>query len=131
MRKQKDIAGLSYIDPQPKFLIVPVSLETFAEQLLSSLVDPAKNSSTPNLDFIRGLTLIADPRLDANSTAAWYLSASPYQMEGILRAYLAGEARPYLEENQEFDRDALSYKVRLDFAAGVMDFRGLYKNPGA
>lgn len=131
MRKQKDIAGLSYIDPQPKFLIVPVALETYAEQLLSSLVDPTKNNSTPNLDFIRGLTLIADPRLDASSTTAWYLSASPYQMEGILRAYLAGEARPYLEESQEFERDALSYKVRLDFVAGVMDFRGLYKNPGA
>lgn len=131
MRMQKDISGLSYIDPQPKYLIVPVALETHAEQLLASLVDPSKNNNTPNLQFIRGLTLIADPRLDANSPIAWYLSAAPTQIEGILRAYLAGEPRPYLEESHEFDRDAISYKVRLDFAAGVIDYRGLYKNPGA
>ena len=131
MRKQKDIAGLSFIDPQPKFLIVPVALETAAEQLLASLVDPSKNNATPNVEFIRGLTLIADPRLDASSETAWYLSTDPRQFEGILRAYLAGEARPYLEEDHEFSRDVVSFKVRLDFAVGCIDHRALYKNPGA
>lgn len=131
MRKQKGIAGLGYLDPQPKFLIVPVALETAAEQLLASLVDPARSNATPNAEFIRGLTLVADPRLDAVSTTAWYLSAAPTQIEGILRAYLAGEPRPYLEESAEFSRDALSYKVRLDFAAGVVDYRGLWMTAGA
>jgi ATP-dependent protease ClpP protease subunit len=131
MRQQKGLTGLSYIDPQPKFLIVPVALETAAEQLLASLVDPSRNNSTPNLDFIRGLTLVSDPRLDAVSATAWYLSASPNQIEGILRAYLDGAREPFLEENTDFKRDTLSFKVRLDFAAGVMDYRGLYKNPGA
>jgi len=131
MRKQKGLAGLGHIDPQPKFLIVPVALETAAEQLIASLVDPARNNATPNMEFIRGLTLVADPRLDDHSTTAWYLSAAPSQIEGVLRAYLAGEPRPYLEENPEFQRDALSFKVRLDFAAGVIDHRALFKNPGA
>lgn len=131
MRLQKGLGGLAFIDPQPKFLIVPVALETVAELIIASLVDPSKNNATPNSEFIRGLTLIADPRLDENSTTAWYLSASPLQAEGILRAYLAGQPRPYLEENTEFKVDAISYKVRLDFAAGVMDFRGLYKTASA
>jgi len=131
MRKQKGIAGVSYLDPQPKFLVVPVALETTAEQLLASLVDPSRSNQTPNSEFIRGLTLIADPRLDVNSATAWYLAASPKQVETILRAYLAGQPRPYLEENTEFRVDSINWKVRLDFAAGVMDFRGLYKNPGA
>jgi ATP-dependent protease ClpP protease subunit len=131
MRKQKGLAGLGYLDPQPKFLIVPVALETAAEQLLASLVDPSRSNTAPNVEFIRGLTLVADPRLDAVSETAWYLSAAPTQIEGILRAYLAGEPRPYLEENAEFSRDALSYKVRLDFAAGVVDYRGLWKTAGA
>lgn len=130
MRKQKGLNGLEYIDAQPKFLIVPVALESLAEQLLSSLVDPTRTNETPNLEFIRGLTLIADPRLDADSEDSWYLAASPNQIEGILRAYLAGQPRPYLDENAEFMRDAISYKVRLDFAAGVVGYRGLYKNPG-
>lgn len=130
MRKQKGIASLGYIDPQPKYLIVPVSLETKAEQLLASLVDPARSNDTPNLSFIRGLQLIADPRLDASSETAWYLSAGPEQIDGILRAYLAGQPRPELEEDSEFVRDALSFKVRLDFGVGVVDYRALYKNPG-
>lgn len=131
MRKQKGLAGVGYVDPQPKFLIVPVALETLAETIIASLVDPARSNDTPNAEFIRGLTLVADPRLDDDSTTAWYLSASPNQIEGVLRAYLAGEPRPYLEENTEFQRDAISYKVRLDFAAGVIDYRALFKNPGA
>lgn len=130
MRLQKGLAGVSFIDPQPKFLIVPVALETIAEQILASLVDPSRNNATPNSDFIRGLTLIADPRLDAVSSTAWYLAASPRQIDGILRAYLSGQPRPYLEENTEFRKDSISYKVRLDFAAGVMDYRGLYKSTG-
>ncbi|MBK7050542.1 MAG: hypothetical protein IPH54_07000 [Rhodoferax sp.] len=48
-----------------------------------------------------------------------------------MRAYLDGAREPFLEENTDFRRDTLSFKVRLDFAAGVMDYRGLYKNPGA
>ncbi|MBK6387724.1 MAG: hypothetical protein IPF71_13560, partial [Rhodoferax sp.] len=56
--------------------------------------------------------MIADPRLDESSATAWYLSASPRQIEGILRAYLAGQPRPYLEENTEFKTDAISWKVR-------------------
>ncbi|MBK9444397.1 MAG: Clp protease ClpP [Comamonadaceae bacterium] len=128
MRLQKGVAGLQYLDPQPRYLVVPVALETAAEQLLASLVDPSKSNATPNSEFIRGLTLVADPRLDGNSTTAWYLSADPRQIEGVLRAYLSGQPRPYLEENTEFAVDAVSFKVRLDFAAGVIDYRGLYRS---
>lgn len=131
MRKQKGVAGLAHLDPQPKFLVVPVALETDAEQLLASLVDPARGNNTPNSEFIRGLTLVADPRLDDASTTTWYLAADPRQIEGILRAYLSGQPRPYLEENHEFKNDAVSFKVRLDFAAGVMDYRGLFRSSGA
>ena len=130
MRQQKGISGVDFIDLKPKYLIVPVGLETTAEQLIASLVDPSRNNNTPSLEFIKNLELIADPRLDAASATAWYLATSPGQSEGILRAYLAGEARPNLEEDSEFRRDAISYKVRLDFAAGVMEYRALYKNPG-
>jgi ATP-dependent protease ClpP protease subunit len=131
MRKQKGVAGVGYFDPQPRFLIVPVALETTCEALLASLVDPSKNNDATNPAWVRGLTLVADPRLDAASETAWYLAADPNQVETIIRAYLTGEARPYLEENDEFVRDAISHKARLDVGAGVIDYRGLYKNAGA
>jgi ATP-dependent protease ClpP protease subunit len=128
MRKQKGISGLEYIDPQPRYLIVPVALETSCEQLLASLVDPSKSNDTPNVEWIRGLTLVSDPRLDAVSATQWYLAASPMQIEGIVRGYIQGEDRPFLDENAEFTRDVVAYKVRLDVCAGVVDYRALHRN---
>lgn len=127
MRKQKGIQGLEFVDVQPRFLLVPVAMETAAEQLLASLVDPSKSNDTPNVEWVRGLQLVADPRLDADSATRWYLSASPRQVEGVIRAYLMGETRPYLEENDQFTIDAISYKARHDTAAGVVDYRALYR----
>lgn len=125
----------AYIDPQPRFLLVPVALEAEAESIINSLVDFRQwgmgNGPNQQLAWVKSLTVVADPRLDAISETAWYLATAPSQIEGITRAYLQGEDRPYLEENDEFVRDAISYKTRLDFAAGVVDPRGLYKNPGA
>lgn len=131
MRRQKGIKGESHIDPQPRFLIVPVSLESKAEALLSSMVLYGASNNTDNLQWIRNLTLVADPRLDDVSETAWYLAASPVQMDTIVRAYLAGQARPYYEEQIQFENDSMGVKCRLDFACGVINFRGLYKNPGA
>lgn len=131
MRRQKGIAGTSHIDPQPRFLIVPVALESTAEVMLNSLVLYGATNDTNNMQWIRNLTLVADPRLDDVSETAWYLAASPSQIDTIVRAYLAGQARPYYEENLEFLVDAMSIKSRLDFGCGVIDFRGLYKNTGA
>lgn len=128
MRKQKGLAG-EILDPQPKYLIVPVALETTAESLISSLFTPADPSGVNS--WARGLTVVADPRLDVSSTTAWFLAADPMQFDTIVRAYLAGQERPYFEENQKFERDAMSIKSRLDFAVGVIDWRGLLKNPGA
>ncbi|ABM36278.1 ClpP-like prohead protease/major capsid protein fusion protein [Polaromonas naphthalenivorans] len=131
MRKQKGINGSEHIDPQPRYLLVPVTLETKAEALLNSTVDPSRNNNSENPDWIRRLTLVADPRLDSNSEAAWYLATDPAQMEGIVRAYLEGEQRPFLEEQEGWKTDTTDYKVRLDVGVGVIDYRGLYKNPGA
>lgn len=141
MRKQRGLApggadkSGAYIDPQPRYLIVPVALETAGESIISALVDyrvtQGYSARGEEVQWIRKLTLVADPRLDEVSSVAWYLAADPRQIEGIVRAYLQGESRPHLEENEEFVRDAVSYKTRLDFAAGVIDYRALYKNLGA
>ncbi len=130
MRRQKALGGEQFIDPQPAYLVVPVALETQAEQLVASTVDPSRNNDTPQPEFIRRLQVVADPRLDAVSETAWYLAASPTTMDTITRVYLAGQPRPFMEEHPEFEVDALSWKVRLDFGVGAMDFRGLYRNPG-
>ncbi|HLA35376.1 MAG TPA: ClpP-like prohead protease/major capsid protein fusion protein [Rhodocyclaceae bacterium] len=130
MRKQKGISGVGHIDPQPRYLIVPVALETKAEQLISSIVVPSA-ATNATVAWIQKLQVVADPRLDAVSETAWYLAASPAQIDTIVRAYLAGQPRPYYEEREEFIRDVFGIKCRLDFGVGVIDWRGLYRNPGA
>jgi len=131
MRTQTGLKGLAILNIVPRYLIVPAALETTAEQLLSSLVDPTKNNDTPNLQFIRSLTLVVDARLDADSTTAWYLAADYGQVDTIERAYLEGNRGVSYEERMGWEVDGMEVKARLDFAAKAIDWRGLIKNPGA
>lgn len=126
MRKQKGLNSAAPINVVPQFLIVPASLETQAEQLIATLVDPGKNNDTVNPAFIRGLTLVVDSRLDEIGSDC-YLAASPSQIDTITRAYLAGEERPYFEQREGWEVDGLHVKSRLEFAAVPVDYRGLVK----
>jgi hypothetical protein len=40
-------------------------------------------------------------------------------------------ARAYIETRNGFDVDGVEIKCRLDFGAKAIDWRGLYRNPGA
>ncbi|OGS99985.1 MAG: hypothetical protein A3F73_13120 [Gallionellales bacterium RIFCSPLOWO2_12_FULL_59_22] len=59
------------------------------------------------------------------------LAVSPAQIDHIVRAYIAGQGRPYFEHKLGFETDDLAIKSRLDLGVGIIDFRGLYMNPGA
>lgn len=131
MRIQTGLNGQATLNLVPRYLVVPAALETVAEQLLASLVDPSKSNSTPNLDFVRGLTLVVDARLDADSTTAWYLAADSMQVDTIERAYLEGQRGVSYEERPGWEVDGMEIKARLDFASKAIDWRGLLMNPGA
>ncbi|HHH47506.1 MAG TPA: hypothetical protein ENK51_01265 [Gammaproteobacteria bacterium] len=131
MRTQTGLKGQATLNIVPRYLVVPAALETTAEQLLASLVDPSKSNSTPSLDFIRGLTLVVDARLDADSTTAWYLAADWNQVDTLERAYLEGQRGVSYEGRTGWEIDGMEVKARLDFAAKAIDWCGLLKNPGA
>lgn len=132
MRKQTGLEG-RVINCRPSYLIVPAAKETLAQQYTSVQFVPAQ-SSTIN-PFAQGkpdaLTPIAEPRLDANSGTAWYLASDPNQIDTIEYAYLEGQAGVYMESRMGWEVDGIELKVREDFAAKALDFRGLYKNNGA
>jgi hypothetical protein len=129
MRLQRGLKGQAVLNVVPRFLIVPAALETVAEQLLASLNDPAKQNDTINPAWIRALTLVVDGRLDEASSAGWYLAASPTINDTVEIAHLEGE-KVHTEERNDFDTDQYQFKARLDFAACVLDWRGLVFNPG-
>ncbi|MEZ5690487.1 MAG: Mu-like prophage major head subunit gpT family protein [Rickettsiales bacterium] len=129
MRTQKD--GKATLNIRPSFLIVPAAQEDTARVLMSSETDPSQtNSRKPNP--VRGAAeIIVDARLDDASTTAWYLAADPNVFDTIEVGYLDGVAAPFLDQQDGWTIDGVEYKVRIDAAAAPLEFRTLYKNPGA
>ena len=130
MAKQTGLDKKTVLNVRPAFLIVPASLELKAEQLVAQNLVPADSTKVVP-QSIRTLSPISEPRLDANSPTAWYLAASPNQIDTIEYAYLEGQQGAYIETRNGFDVDGVEIKCRLDFGAKAIDWRGLYKNPGA
>ena len=126
MRLQTGLDGL-LIDIMPKHLVTPVALETKAEQFLGATVPQINDNVNP---FRNKLSPISEPRLDKYSKEAWYVAASTDQIDMIEIARLAGEEGPTLASREGFEVDGMQIKIRYDFAAKVLDWRGFYKNPG-
>jgi hypothetical protein len=120
MAKQKGLDGVTVLNVQPRYLVVPVALQLTAFQMIAPNLAPAKSADLVP-DYIRALTPIAEPRLDAASTTAWYLFASPDQIDTIEYAYLEGQDGVYIETRQGFDVDGVEIKARLDFGASLAD----------
>lgn len=132
MRKQKGPKAAGYLNLRPKLMLVPVALEFTAKQLISSVVDPTKSNATPN-PFAMAYTIVADPRLDADSTTAWYLLADyrDGQIDTVEVCFLADEPAPVLKQETDFDTEDVKFAVRHTVAAKAIDFRGMVRNEGA
>lgn len=129
IRRQKTPKGAAVMNLAPRFLIVPAALETVAWQYTAPPVFPtAPSSANP---FLGELITVVEGRLDDNSATSWYLAADPSQIDTVEYCYLEGQDGAYIETRSGFETDGMEIKVRLDFAAKALDYRGLYKNVGA
>lgn len=129
MRLQKGLDGVTLLNITPKYILVPAAKETIADRLVSPMLMAAQSTNVN--PFAGKLQVIAEPRLDAASGVSWYVAADPSQIDIVEFAYLEGENGPTVESRVGFDIDGLEIKARHDFAAKVIDWRGLWKNPGA
>lgn len=127
LRRQKGINSKRPLNLTAEFLIVPAALETKAQQIVAEILSAKSSDVNP---FAGTLTVVVEPRLDEHSETAWYLAAAPSRIDTIEYAYLSGEEGVYIETQQGFDVDGVKIKARLDFGTGVIDHRGLFKNPG-
>lgn len=89
--------------------------------------------STAEVNTFSGrLEVIEEPRLiPANGQDPWFLAADPARIDTIEYAYLDGQEGVFTETRTGFEVDGLEIKARHDFAAKAIDWRGLYRNPGA
>jgi hypothetical protein len=129
MRKQKNLRGKETLNIGPRFLIVPAAKETAAQQFVA--VNYVPNTIGNINPFAGTLEPIADAELDAYSETAWYLAASPADVDTIEVTYLNGDDMPKLESQVGFDFLGIKWRIYIDYGVNVLDFRGLYKNAGA
>lgn len=117
----------------PKYIIAPASLEQVAYQYTSSQFVPTTAGGVN--EFRQGgrteLEPIIESILDANSATSWYLAADNNQVDTVEYCFLEGSEGVQISERLGFTVDGVEIKASLDFAAAAIDFRGLYKDPGA
>ena len=82
-----------------------------------------------NVNIFSHLQLVVEPRL--TNPNRWYIVADPAEIDGLEYAYLAGAPGPQTATEVGFpDLTAVEIKVRTDFGAGFVDWRGWYTNAG-
>ena len=117
----------------PNVLVVPHELEGKARQ--ENMREYLDTSFTPNpVRFMFGANgerIIVSPLLsDAND---WYVFASVEEAPTVEVGFLQGRQEPefFLAEDpaseKVFTSDKIRYKVRHEFEAAVIDYRGAYK----
>lgn len=133
MAKQKDpdSKATGGLNIRPRHLIVPVALEGTANQLINSRTSVGQANPGVASKVVGLAQVISDARLDTASLASWYLAASAQQHDTIEVAYLDGVSEPEMFEDESFNIDGTSYKVRLVAGVKPLDFRGLHKANGS
>lgn len=127
MRKQTNLRGIEKLNIQPKFLIVSPDKEVEAMRLMNSIADPSQSNANVTNVFKNALDIVVDAELEGN---AWYLAATPADIDTIMVSYLNGDAMPKLESRMGFDYLGMEWRIYMDYGVDVLDFRGLYKNGG-
>lgn len=133
MRKQKDLDGENTLNLTPAYLLVPSDLEQLAYQYTSSNYVPAVSSDVN--EFRAGgrtaVEPIVEPLLDELSATAWFFAAHSGQIDTVEYAYVDGSEGVRTETFASEDIDGVKVRATLDFAAKVIDWRGLQKATGA
>jgi hypothetical protein len=119
------------LNVRPAYLLCPVALEDQAKQLIRSASVPTAQVNAGVVNPIQNFAqVIGEPRLDDNSSSAWYLAAKQGS-DTIEVAYLDGVDVPYIDQMEGFTSDGIATKVRIDAGVSALDTRGLNKSVGA
>lgn len=130
MKLQKDSFNKP-ISIQPRYFIAPVALETACDQFFNTqLQGSGAVIGTGDKPIIHNpyggtfFTRIHDRRLDEVDPGAFYLAAA----RGTVTVFfLGGVEAPYIEDQVNFNTDAVESKVRMDVGAKAMRWVTLAK----
>lgn len=107
-------------------ILVTGSARLVAAKQLVAQITPAKTSDVN--PFAGEVEVVTDANVSGNR---WMVFARPDLHPAVVFGYVGGAAGPQIRSEIDFDTRALKIAVGLDFACGVIDFRGAYLNEGA
>jgi len=129
MRRQTNLAGKP-IGLKPRYLIVPPELEWQGMVVTKSAGAPGVNYNDIN-PMLGYAEVIVAPQLA--SATGWYLVCDPRVIDTIEVGFVGGQVNPVLFVQDQplfganFTNDVISYKVRHEYGATVVDYRGFYQ----
>lgn len=130
MAQHKDLTGEEYIATTPRFILVPPGARSIEARKMVAQVIAGKTQDVNA--FAGSLEVVEEPRLfKAGGPQPWWLAADPNLVDTIEYARLEGQTEPFLDQRVGFEVDGVEIKVRHDFAAKALDYRGLFSNAGA
>lgn len=121
------------IEAPMDIIFVPKALELVAQQVTSALVG-ASSTAENRVPLTTGIQVIADPLLDAASTAVWYGFTDPNmhpEADTIEYGFLEGAEEIQTSTRVGFERDGIDMKVKSYFGAAWADYRYTARNAGA
>lgn len=128
MRNQKDFTGKNPLYVVPQYILLPTTLETAFDKFNTTIVPNA----TSDVNIFSGyLQKIVEPRLDASSTAQFYIVGNYPGVDKLVYGYLEGEAGPTIESEIKRDPDGITTYLRHDFGCMVSQHQGFYRSSGA
>ena len=129
MARQKDPNGVT-VPFRPKCAYCAESVREQIQLVNAStteIKDNQNNSRRPNVMMGLFPDIVSDYRLDDDSTTQWYAIADAQMYDTVMVGMLDGRDEPYFERQDQFTRDGVMWKVRMDAVAKALDFRSMYR----
>ena len=130
-RSQKGMAG-EYLNPNPKYLVVPTGLESYANAMVRSQYDPSANQFQTYSMFAANnsqLKVIVEPWLNVNADE-WYLMGAQEEAIGEF-VYLEGQESPFLSSYIDMKTQCHIFTIRQSWGCALIDYQYGARNKGA
>ncbi len=121
---------LTYLDVEPKYLLVPLELRGTAWDLINSPVRALAssfNATQPNMHYKTLELIVVRHWTDSNN---WYLIADPSLIATIEVGFYGSQEPEIFTElanaGSNFTADKLRYKIRHIYGVAALEHRGMY-----
>jgi hypothetical protein len=123
------ITGDQIINNYPRYVLVAPGTRAIEARKIIAQTTPAQASQVN--PYANTFDVIEEARLfNTAGPQRWWLAADPSAIDTIEYCRLEGQSEPFLDQRVGFEVDGVEFKIRHDFAAKAIDFRGLFFNAG-